>query len=348
MKKIDVTGKKYNRWTAICEVESGKNSKWLCQCDCGNYKIVNKMSIIYGKSKSCGCLQKELNHIRYGIPIEDVYKEIKEKEYEFIEWTNGYKNAKSNVKLRNKKGIEFITSLDVMRRDIGENNQLNDNRNSLSGIDVYDEFIKKDLIPLFKPEDYLTIVQQLPYICPNHKEKGTQYKTYDVLRNTKNKCRYCWYENYKGTIDIKIYKFLRVGAKEWRRDTIDLCNNKCVLTGNKSDDVHHLYGFESICLDVFKESNLEIYEGLNDYSNDEMMTLLKTCKLLHNQYGLGICLCKSMHQLFHSNYGIRNNTKEQFQKFIERLENHEFEEYLRYNNIKLKINYEILSKLISI
>ena len=32
---------------------------YLCVCDCGNTKIVNKQSLIYGKCKSCGCLEHE-------------------------------------------------------------------------------------------------------------------------------------------------------------------------------------------------------------------------------------------------------------------------------------------------
>ena len=33
---------------------------WLCRCDCGNEKIVVADNLSSGKSKSCGCLKKEL------------------------------------------------------------------------------------------------------------------------------------------------------------------------------------------------------------------------------------------------------------------------------------------------
>lgn len=34
-------------------------SYWLCKCDCGNMKTVMKNNLIYQKTKSCGCFQKQ-------------------------------------------------------------------------------------------------------------------------------------------------------------------------------------------------------------------------------------------------------------------------------------------------
>ena len=60
-KYIDITGEKYGRLTVIEKAES-KNGKtrWLCQCDCGNTKIVYSNDIRTGKTKSCGCLALEI------------------------------------------------------------------------------------------------------------------------------------------------------------------------------------------------------------------------------------------------------------------------------------------------
>ena len=59
-KTIDLTGQKFNRWTVIRFYET-KNRKtyWECQCDCGTIKIVAGHGLKDGKSKSCGCLQRE-------------------------------------------------------------------------------------------------------------------------------------------------------------------------------------------------------------------------------------------------------------------------------------------------
>lgn len=59
-KSIDLTGKRFGRWTVVGKAEDkGNKTYWHCKCDCGNEKDVYTFSLIKGKSKSCGCLQKE-------------------------------------------------------------------------------------------------------------------------------------------------------------------------------------------------------------------------------------------------------------------------------------------------
>jgi 5-methylcytosine-specific restriction endonuclease McrA len=57
MKKLDITGEKYNRLTAISFNE--KTNKWLCKCDCGTIKEIKLDKLRGGKTKSCGCLNNE-------------------------------------------------------------------------------------------------------------------------------------------------------------------------------------------------------------------------------------------------------------------------------------------------
>lgn len=53
----NIIGKKYGRLT----VESVYNSRYvICRCDCGKQKKICKYSVIDGKTKSCGCLRKEI------------------------------------------------------------------------------------------------------------------------------------------------------------------------------------------------------------------------------------------------------------------------------------------------
>ena len=54
----DIAGNKYNRWTAI---SYAGDSSWNCICDCGVNRTVNTGHLTSGASKSCGCLQKEIN-----------------------------------------------------------------------------------------------------------------------------------------------------------------------------------------------------------------------------------------------------------------------------------------------
>ena len=58
---IDLTGQKFDKWTVLEKAPSRNGHVyWLCQCKCGNIKEVKADSLRSGRSKSCGCLQKEL------------------------------------------------------------------------------------------------------------------------------------------------------------------------------------------------------------------------------------------------------------------------------------------------
>lgn len=61
----DLTGKKFGRLTVLglSEKKSGRKSYWVCECDCGNKKLVRSDSLKRGQVQSCGCLKKEQNKI---------------------------------------------------------------------------------------------------------------------------------------------------------------------------------------------------------------------------------------------------------------------------------------------
>lgn len=60
--KRNLIGKRFGR--LVVKEFAGRNQKsvpyWLCQCDCGNYKIIENSSLIYGRTKSCGCYNSEI------------------------------------------------------------------------------------------------------------------------------------------------------------------------------------------------------------------------------------------------------------------------------------------------
>jgi hypothetical protein len=59
-KLIDISGKTFERLTVVglSHLDKNKSSYWLCKCVCGKDKVINKSSLIQGKSKSCGCLNQ--------------------------------------------------------------------------------------------------------------------------------------------------------------------------------------------------------------------------------------------------------------------------------------------------
>ena len=59
---IDLTGQRFGRLTVVERAgTAGSNATWLCNCDCGNVKIVSARSLKTGNTKSCGCLFNEAN-----------------------------------------------------------------------------------------------------------------------------------------------------------------------------------------------------------------------------------------------------------------------------------------------
>ena len=64
--KIDISGQKFSRLTAIKPIGYTKAHKtiWLCQCDCGNTFEVVLGDLRNGKVKSCGCYNQEVRSKR--------------------------------------------------------------------------------------------------------------------------------------------------------------------------------------------------------------------------------------------------------------------------------------------
>ena len=60
-----VPGDRFGRLVVIEQADdyvtpSGKKyPRYLCKCDCGNTKLIDKTNLLKGKTLSCGCLQKE-------------------------------------------------------------------------------------------------------------------------------------------------------------------------------------------------------------------------------------------------------------------------------------------------
>jgi len=58
---LNLIGKRFGRLVALQQGPRGKSGRirWLCRCDCGNEKVVERTSLTSGATKSCGCLAKE-------------------------------------------------------------------------------------------------------------------------------------------------------------------------------------------------------------------------------------------------------------------------------------------------
>lgn len=107
-KFINEVGNRYGRLVVIAKDEELSAQKhrahWLCQCDCGNTKVVSSKCLREGKTKSCGCL------LSYG--EEQITKILASRAVEFISQYSviiGNKNYRYDFALcKNKKLIALI------------------------------------------------------------------------------------------------------------------------------------------------------------------------------------------------------------------------------------------------
>ena len=129
---IDLTGQRFGRLTVVSIAENyvsptgkSRHLRWDCICDCGNKCTVYGDALKAGRTKSCGCLQKEnLNIInkhgriktnKYEIVGETVYVTVEKSEEKVIcdleDWeylkeyywnlnTNGYVTAVTSGRKR--------------------------------------------------------------------------------------------------------------------------------------------------------------------------------------------------------------------------------------------------------
>lgn len=57
--RIDISGRRFGRLTAIAPTNkrSGSNIEWECLCDCGELTLVSTASLARETVRSCGCLK---------------------------------------------------------------------------------------------------------------------------------------------------------------------------------------------------------------------------------------------------------------------------------------------------
>ena len=102
MKLIDLTGKRFERLTAV-RVSGHKPVKWECVCDCGNVVNVSAGNLTKktNSTRSCGCLWASDIKIEVG-----QVRESNSGKFEVVELLGGEKffvNSKTEILLLHKK-----------------------------------------------------------------------------------------------------------------------------------------------------------------------------------------------------------------------------------------------------
>jgi len=197
---------------------------------------------------------------------------------------------------------------------------------------AFEEFAKRGLY--LPPQEYTSCAIPLKYICPRHPD-AIQHKSLNCLLFDEyergNGCNLCYGEArrgsgshlWKGGIS-KLHIYLRDFLKDWKINSMKMCNYKCVITGDAFDIIHHLYSYNKILKETLDEVNIPIYSTIAEYTTEELDLLKTAIYNKHCEYPLGVCLTEELHKLFHNIYGKGDNTPEQFEEFK-----------IRYNNGEL-------------
>jgi hypothetical protein len=105
---MDLNGRKFGRLNVIkkAEKQNKQGVLWLCRCDCGNEKILDTYHLNSGKTKSCGCLQREAvssllkTHGMRNTRLNSIWRGIK---------TRCTNNKRIDYKFYGGRGIKFCT-----------------------------------------------------------------------------------------------------------------------------------------------------------------------------------------------------------------------------------------------
>ena len=157
MKRVDISGKVFNRLTVISRADKDIHgrSKWHCLCDCGSETIVRSCNLSSGHTKSCGCFHREATtkhgygyhklyevwrhmvdrcynkssnrYYRYGSRGISVCDEWKNDVGLFVRWLekNGYKKGISNIdRINNNKGY-YPGNCRVINKELNAKNKCN-------------------------------------------------------------------------------------------------------------------------------------------------------------------------------------------------------------------------------
>jgi len=174
--------------------------------------------------------------------------------------------------------------------------------------------------------DEFKFKSKITYSCP----KGhIETRPYPSLWRDKN-CTICTKEenqikyskenasNWQGGLtDLKTYlsKFI----VQWKKDSMENSNYKCVITGKRFEDIHHVQSFNLLLKESLKELNFELKNTIGEYESDQITLLVNKLIEVHFRYPLGVALTKKWHNKFHKLYGMGDNTPDQWDDFIQKI-----------------------------
>lgn len=138
---------------------------------------------------------------------------------------------------------------------------------------------------------------------------------------------------------------LRRDILDWKKESSEFCDYKCIFSGGRFQNIHHIISFNSLLDKALEITKLDRRSKISDYSNDEYSNLKDCLISLHNDTLYGACLCKELHELFHKEYTYYDSTLDDFADFTKRIVDGYYDEYFAENNLDKNINYKFIKYL---
>lgn len=188
----------------------------------------------------------------------------------------------------------------------------------------------------FEKRNFVILSDDWPliYFCKKHPNKILKTSHYDVrVENKPPSCPTCNYEEgaikrfdkKASTSNITLRQHLRNISTDWRKDSMKKDNHCCRITGAGIFlEVHHPTAFDDL-YNIFKskmglKNRLWDYE-LREFNSDTRRQIRGAWKNIIYDHGLGITLARSIHKLFHGNYGKKDILHENIIEFEKNLFN---------------------------
>ncbi|MBU3186666.1 hypothetical protein [Clostridium estertheticum] len=290
------------------------STKLECECLIDGHRWGVSLNAISSKGRGCpvcgGSIRLTIEDVKENISIISPSVEI---------LSNIYKNAGTDLQCKCKiDGYIWTTTYRSLRAGKGCPKcggsiklTLEDVKERLKIINPNIEILSKTYINAHEPLECKCLIDGNIFTPPwNSLQHGVG-------------CSVCYFKSRRGENNNKwkggitqLTFYLRHHLQQWRVDSFIKYNSRCDITGsNKECQIHHFHNFSDILIETLEVLNLPIYQQINKYTIEELESIENMCTKIHYDYGLGVCLCKEEHKLFHSAYGIKNNTKEQYDKF---------------------------------
>lgn len=149
---------------------------------------------------------------------------------------------------------------------------------------------------------------------------------------------------WKGGCSDSIAQFRR-DIIDWKRKSSEFCNYKCVITGERFQNIHHLISFNQILETALSNVGLSLKPYISDYSENEYQNIKNELIILHENTLYGACLNSTIHTLFHKEYSYYNSTIENFIDFCHCINDGKYNNFFRDNGLLVNINHDYVDYL---